>query len=243
VTTAFVVAGGKGTRLGALGSRRPKCLCPVSGRPLLAHILSVLERAPLERVVVTILDEFADQLHCFLRTTRSSGLPVLVSQDPAATGSLCSLQRAVDGFEGARQDALIWLGDIVGRVDVDQLMSLHHSGRHTVTLAVHNRDDYGASGVLDVRGQVVHDLWEKPGWRDPGPRPVWAGVAVVEVDAVRSASGTDLARDLFAPLCGPQEHVGAYVLDASGEQLMAVDYPRHIAAAAAMLRRLASCER
>ena len=60
---AVILAGGRGSRLGALANEVPKALVPVAGRPLLAHSLSLLRRHGVEEVVLCtghLADKIAD---------------------------------------------------------------------------------------------------------------------------------------------------------------------------------------
>ncbi|HEY6379114.1 MAG TPA: nucleotidyltransferase family protein, partial [Candidatus Dormibacteraeota bacterium] len=51
---AVVMAGGEGSRLRPLTSRRPKPLVPVVGRPIMEHILGLLRGHGITEVVVTL---------------------------------------------------------------------------------------------------------------------------------------------------------------------------------------------
>ncbi|MBM3496043.1 MAG: hypothetical protein FJX72_17230, partial [Armatimonadetes bacterium] len=51
---AVVMAGGEGTRLRPLTTRRPKPLTPVLGRPVMEYILLSLRDAGITDIVVTV---------------------------------------------------------------------------------------------------------------------------------------------------------------------------------------------
>lgn len=48
------MAGGEGSRLRPLTSRRPKPLVPIAGRPIMEHILELLRAHGITDVVVTL---------------------------------------------------------------------------------------------------------------------------------------------------------------------------------------------
>src|SRR6266581_8690908 len=52
MTTAVVLAAGRGTRMGALTAATPKPLLPVAGRPLIEHVLGGFAAAGVRRAVV-----------------------------------------------------------------------------------------------------------------------------------------------------------------------------------------------
>ncbi|MGA8426986.1 MAG: sugar phosphate nucleotidyltransferase, partial [Candidatus Dormiibacterota bacterium] len=51
---AVVMAGGEGSRLRPLTSRRPKPLVPVVGRPCMEHVLRLLRRHGITEVIITL---------------------------------------------------------------------------------------------------------------------------------------------------------------------------------------------
>jgi dTDP-glucose pyrophosphorylase len=52
MTTAVVLAAGRGTRMGALTAATPKPLLPVAGRPIIEHVLSGFAGAGVRRAVI-----------------------------------------------------------------------------------------------------------------------------------------------------------------------------------------------
>jgi len=52
ITTAFVLAAGKGERLRPLTEKTPKPLLPIRGRPILDYIFEELQEAGIQRIVV-----------------------------------------------------------------------------------------------------------------------------------------------------------------------------------------------
>jgi D-glycero-D-manno-heptose 1,7-bisphosphate phosphatase len=51
---AVILAGGRGTRLGALGERMPKAMVPFGGKPFLAYLLQRLREQGFERVLMLL---------------------------------------------------------------------------------------------------------------------------------------------------------------------------------------------
>ena len=49
-----LMAGGEGSRLRPLTSRRPKPLAPVAGKPVMEHIIALLRRHGITNVVATL---------------------------------------------------------------------------------------------------------------------------------------------------------------------------------------------
>lgn len=85
----MLLAAGRGTRLGALTERTPKCLLPVAGRTLLDHHLHALEAAGIEDVTIVAGFEAERVIKQVAGRCR-----VIVNPDYATTNSIVSLHLA-----------------------------------------------------------------------------------------------------------------------------------------------------
>ena len=80
---AIIVAGGRGTRLGALTVDRPKALIEVGGRPFLDHLVESVRARGFERILL-LLGYRADQVQRHVEAVDGWGLEVTsVATDPA----------------------------------------------------------------------------------------------------------------------------------------------------------------
>ena len=92
---ALILAAGAGTRLRHLTEKRPKCLVPIGGRPLIDHQLQALKDAGVDDIVVVVGFE-AEQVrrHC------PQGVTFVVNEQWATTNSIYSLYQAAEWIEG-----------------------------------------------------------------------------------------------------------------------------------------------
>ena len=117
----MIFAAGLGTRLRPLTDTMPKALVPVGGKPLLWHLMTKLQRAGFERVVVNV-HHFAEQIIDYL-AENSFGMDVRISDESAMlleTGG--GIKKALPLFE-PDSPILIHNVDILSNVDFDALMS------------------------------------------------------------------------------------------------------------------------
>ncbi|MCR4993954.1 MAG: nucleotidyltransferase family protein [Bacteroidales bacterium] len=77
---AMVFAAGLGTRLKPLTDTMPKALVPVAGKPLLEHVITQLQDAGFERIVVNI-HHFGQQIIDFLDAHGRFGLDIRISDE------------------------------------------------------------------------------------------------------------------------------------------------------------------
>jgi NDP-sugar pyrophosphorylase family protein len=129
---AIVLAGGKAERLGDVAEGLPKSLVPVAGRPLLAWQLSRLERAGVERVIVSCL---GGQESAFLRGLDGVGVEVVCAGEPERLGRGGGIRYAA-GFRRESGDVLAMNGDELVDVDFGALLERHRASGATATVTV-----------------------------------------------------------------------------------------------------------
>jgi NDP-sugar pyrophosphorylase family protein len=90
-----ILAGGLGTRLGALARDRPKAMVLVAGEPFVAHQLRLLRREGVERVVICV-GHLAAEIRSFVGNGERFGIDVSYSEDgPAPLGTGGALRKAL----------------------------------------------------------------------------------------------------------------------------------------------------
>lgn len=77
---AMIFAAGLGTRLRPLTDTMPKALVPVSGRPLLWHVVQKLKAAGFGRIVVNV-HHLAGQITDYLQRNDNFGLDIRISDE------------------------------------------------------------------------------------------------------------------------------------------------------------------
>ena len=81
---AFVAAGGKGTRLGALGKQTQKCMLELWGKPLLYYSIIALRNAGCNRVVIAV-NYLSEQIIDYFKDGRDFGIEVTYIKDEFAS--------------------------------------------------------------------------------------------------------------------------------------------------------------
>ncbi len=156
---AVVMAGGFGTRLAELTHEIPKPMLPVGDRPLLERIIEQLRDAGIRSVNLTthyradaIVGHFGDGSEFGVR------IEYVPEERPLGTaGALGSLV--------ADEPVLVMNGDILTRIDFRALRSFHEEHRADMTVAVRPYEVRVPFGVVEVEGERVARLSEKPAVR------------------------------------------------------------------------------
>lgn len=196
VTQALILAGGRGTRLGALTESCPKPILPVAGRPFLDYLISRLARLGIGDVILSTGYHAA-----LIRETLPEGalrgvrLRHSVEQEPAGTGGAVALA------EPLLADQFIVLnGDTLFDVDVQALaalLALHPDAEAAV--ALREVEDAGRYGRVTLDGDRITAFAEKSG---DGRGLINGGIYCLRRSALRRlpAGPSSLERDFFPAL-------------------------------------------
>ncbi len=150
----MVLAAGLGTRLRPLTYEIPKPMVPVLDRPVMAHILDLLEAHGIDRVIAnlhwfpdTITEHFGDRLSYRL--------------EPELLGTAGGVRNCADFF--GDESFLVISGDALTDIDLTALIERHRSAGGVATLAVKKVTDTREYGVVlhDREGRIT-GFQEKP---------------------------------------------------------------------------------
>ena len=132
VPTAFVLAGGLGTRLRGVVAAVPKVLAPVGGRPFLAHLLERLARGGVRHVVLCT-GYRAAQVESAIGA-EFAGMEISYSVEPEPLGTAGALRLAA---AHARTETLLVLnGDSFLALDYAAFLDAHRVRGARASMAV-----------------------------------------------------------------------------------------------------------
>ena len=154
-TLAIVPVAGVGTRLRPHTFSTPKALIHVAGRPILAHILDDLIAVGI-REVALVVGHMADRITEYVNERYKSGpLRVHYVEQAEAKGLGHAIHLAADLGRG--HPVLVVLGDTIVRADLASVL-----GRRKTAIGVKEVDDPRRFGVVELEGNRVKSLVEKP---------------------------------------------------------------------------------
>lgn len=162
IETAVLMAGGRGTRLGARTKTTPKPLLQVGGKPIIEHIISGLEAAGVRKIHISV-HYLASQFENYV--ARRKGLAAIdVVHEPSQLGTAGAL-----GLLNKRlqQPFLVINADVLTEVNYGALRAFHdrHGYDGTVGIAQHRtripfgvvkRDPEGLFAGVDEKPELVH---------------------------------------------------------------------------------------
>lgn len=209
------MAGGEGSRLRPLTSRRPKPLAPVAGKPVMGHIVDLLHRHGINEIVAT-LHYLADEIEAYFDNGDAYGVKMhyVVEDTPLGTAGAVKMAHellADDAF-------LVISGDALTDIDLGALIEHHRKQNNDVTIAlqrVTNPLEFGVV-VTDESGRITRFL-EKPSWGEVFSDTINTGIYVLEpaiLDRMVRGRTYDFSKDLFPSMLHDGLRLGGWVTQA-----------------------------
>lgn len=154
---AVIVAGGCGTRLQPFTFSIPKPLLPVGERPILEHILMRLRSQGIKSVTLT-LGYGAELIEAYFGDGRKFGVNIAYTREKKPLGTAGPLKL----IRGLKPPFLVMNGDILTKLDFNRLRRFHAQNRADLTIAVRKYSDQLPFGTLEIAGDAVTGITEKP---------------------------------------------------------------------------------
>jgi mannose-1-phosphate guanylyltransferase/phosphomannomutase len=210
-----LMAGGEGSRLRPLTSRRPKPLAPVAGKPVMEHIIALLRRHGITNVVAT-LHYLADEVESYFDDGANFGVAMEYVVEDTPLGTAGAVKMADKLLAG--ETFLVISGDALTDIDLTALIEHHRREGNDVTIAlqrVTNPLEFGVV-VTDESGRITRFL-EKPSWGEVFSDTINTGIYVLEpaiLDRMTRGRSYDFSKDLFPEMLRDGAKLGGYVIDA-----------------------------
>lgn len=210
---AVVMAGGEGTRLRPLTSRRPKPLVPIMNRPIMEHIVMLLKQHGITDIVVTLY-YLADEISGYFGTGSDWGVHIEYVVEETPLGTAGAVRQAANLLEGS--PFLIVSGDALTDIRLDRLTRYHHSKGALATLAlarVPNPREFGVV-IADEDGRIQRFL-EKPDWSNVFSDTVNTGMYVIDPEVfslMEPGRPYDWSQDIFPQLLRDGKPLYGYIM-------------------------------
>jgi mannose-1-phosphate guanylyltransferase len=192
---AMVLAAGLGTRLRPITYQLAKPMVPVLDRPVMAHIIDLLDRHGVEQVVAN-LHYFPDAIRDYF------GERISYRYEESLLGTAGGVRNCADLL--GSDTFLVISGDALTDIDLDALLARHKQSGAVATLAVKRVADTREYGVVvaDETGRI-RGFQEKPSPEDAQSDLGNCGIYCLEpaiFDYFPDTPVVDWANDVFPAL-------------------------------------------
>ncbi len=208
---AVVMAGGEGSRLRPLTSRRPKPLVPVVGRPCLEHVLRLLRRHGITDVVIT-LQYLGASIRNYFGDGQELGMHLEYAVEDRPLGTAGSVKNAAGLLDGT---FLVISGDALTDIDLSQAIAFHQERRSHATIIlsrVANPLEYGV--VVTASDGRIERFLEKPSWGEVFSDQVNTGIYVIDpgvLEYIPADQPCDWSQDVFPEMLRRRDSLWAAV--------------------------------
>lgn len=186
---ALILAAGVGSRLRPLTDRLPKCLVPISGRPILAYWIDALTSVGVRDIWINT-HAHAEQVRSYLASynARDCGAQLHECHEPVLLGSAGTIA-ANRGIADGATDVLVLYADNFSLFGLRRVLDFHAERKAAFTMTLFETSRPSACGIvaLDPRRRIVH-FEEKPSL----PRSNLANAGIYVLDAATYREIADL---------------------------------------------------
>jgi len=156
---AFILAGGKGSRLLPYTTNFPKPLMPIKDKPILEIVIDRLRKADIKDITFGT-GHLAELLQAFFGDGEKFGVKISYSREDEPLGTAGPLNLVRDKFIDT---FLVMNGDILTDMDFHELINYHRNEKSVATIALSKRTVEIDFGVVTLNNENQFLEWkEKP---------------------------------------------------------------------------------
>ncbi len=147
---ALILAAGFGTRLGSLGSERPKPMFPVCDVPLIRYGVALLRGFGITEIAVN-LHHHGELIEAELGDGGAFGVRITYSREEIILGTGGGIVKLADFLtDGGRESFLVVNGKLVIDADLNQLIARHRERDAVGTMLLRETPDAQKWGAIEL---------------------------------------------------------------------------------------------
>ena len=143
---AIILAGGKGTRLGALTKEIPKPMIEIAGKPILEHQLLLCKRYGITEFIF-IVNHFHESISAYFAHGEKWNVSIEYYIEEAPLGTVGGI-KAIE--EKLTSSFLVIYGDVMVNMDLSRLIKFHQKKKSQATLVLHPNDHPYDSDLVEM---------------------------------------------------------------------------------------------
>ncbi|MDD5181728.1 MAG: sugar phosphate nucleotidyltransferase [Candidatus Nanoarchaeia archaeon] len=183
IKTAFILAGGKGTRLKPFTYEIPKPMIPVHGMPILQHVIELFKRYGINEIIISIGYK-GDKIKEYFGDGIKFGVKIrYIEEDPdVPLGTAGPLLLAK---EFLKETFVMTNADELKDIDLDDMYRLHKESKAMATIALTTVEDPSSYGVARLKGSQIVEFVEKPRREEAPSKLINAGLYILEPEILK----------------------------------------------------------
>ncbi len=198
---AFLLAAGLGTRLKPITDEVPKCLVPISGKPLIYYWFKLFEKHGISEVFIN-LHYLSDEVRNCVENLETSVKATLFFEEELL-GSAGTVFRNREWI-GEDKNFIVAYADNLTNMDIGRLIDFHYEKKGLMTIGLFEAENPGECGIVKTdSSSAVTSFHEKV--KNPPGNLANAGIYVVNsliFDEFTFRKPLDFGFDILPKLTG-----------------------------------------
>jgi len=217
------MAGGEGTRLRPLTSNQPKPMMPLVNRPMMEHIVMLLQRHGFDDIVVTVAF-MANNIRTYFGDGSEFGVRMVYATEETPLGTAGSVRNAMAELD---ERFLVISGDVLTDIDLSEVVAFHDRRGALATIgltAVENPLEFGI--VITAEDGGIERFLEKPTWGQVFSDTVNNGIFVLEPEIfefIPPGRPVDFSAEVFPALLEQGKAIYGHVCEGYWEDVGTLD--------------------
>lgn len=194
VKIAFILAGGRGSRLKPLTNEIPKPLIPLHDKPILEHTIDLLRKFDIRNIIISIGFK-GDKIKEYFGNGKRFGVDITYVEEDEPLGTAGPIRLARNLLT---ETFVMCNADELKNIDLYDMYSFHKENSGIATIALTTVLDPSSYGVAKMKGNQIVEFLEKP--KDPPSNLINAGLYILEpsiIDYVPQKGPSSIERDVF----------------------------------------------
>ncbi len=177
---AFILAGGKGTRMRPITHEIPKPLILVHERTLLEHSFDLFKKYNVKNIILAI-GHMGDKIKAAMGNGRKFGVNISYVEEKEPLGTAGPLKMA---REMLTETFIACNADELKDLDLQDMYLFHKESKAMVTIALWSVDDPSAYGVARLQGNKILEFVEQPKRENAPSNFINAGLYIMEPEVL-----------------------------------------------------------
>ena len=155
----FIMAGGLGQRLKPLTNNTPKPMLPISGKPILEHILLKAHREGFRNILISV-NYLSEQIIDYFKDGSEYGLCIDYIHETTPLGTAGSLGLLPEKYQAS--NLIVTNGDLLTGLDLREIVNFANKHQCEAVMATKEYEYKSPFGVVKHDNLDFFDIQEKP---------------------------------------------------------------------------------
>lgn len=189
---AVILTAGEGTRMRPLTLTRPKTMLPVGGKPLLEYNVVALRDAGIKNITM-IVGYQKEAVEDHFKDGKELGVNINYVTQEKRLGTAHAIGQVASILNKDEDDAIIVTnGDIIlGNALIKSLIEKYNQSKAQSILVLTEVDDPSSFGVVELEGDQIKDIVEKPAPDEAPSNLINAGIYLFDQNIFKAIEKTE----------------------------------------------------